>query len=434
MKLLVLFYANLYRLGFVLFCLTILSGEVYTQKKAKNNQEKKAVPVILIHGIGGSDLDYRPAGKRGLWRNGFPNDVLIKFPGAPQNLQFDQNGKPREDSISPHIKAIKFYDAPGKDISDLSKFLLKNGYQQNLLFEFYYDFRYSVIHNASVLSQFINRVKLQTRSPLVDIVAHSMGGLIAKQYLLEDKTHSLSIRNLVFVGTPHLGAPKALKVLRYGDNLDVFLIDECKMKRAAHNLPSLFNLLPGRLYFEVNGDGYFKDAADIDGDGIRQVLNFEQTIYNLKNGKETRCPLNPEIDAPPFDRLSSALIDKHLVKFTDEQANWRKPANLNVFMIAGYGIPTLKMITEEETRVVYTYTTEGDGTVPLQSAETAEADEIYYVDLTRLKTNHSQMIGDERIAFQIYKLLQYGAGVYADGIQTERLDSKKFKESIKFGK
>lgn len=414
-----------------------------TNSKTKNNSKSaaakkqpidlKLAPVILIHGIGGSDLDYQPNSK-GMWRNGFPNDVLKGIPGDPQNLQFDANGLPRSDkgNISKDIKVVGFYDVPAsKNITDLSKFLQRNGYGKNInLFEFAYDFRYSAVYNAQKLEEFINQLKSSNQISQFDIVAHSMGGMIAKQYLMNE-ANAANVKNLVFVGTPHLGAPKALKALRYGDNMEVFVIDGCKLKRAAHNFPGMFNLLPGKRYFAASGGGYFEDGDDIDGDKERGVLNFEQMRNNLYNGEEKQCLLRADIDAAPLKQLSPNLVEEHAIKFHESQDNWKKPDGLRVFLLAGYGVPTLKMLAENAGVVKLTYTTEGDGTVPLWSAETAEADEIYYMDLAKFKTDHAQMIGDETINNQILNLLRRGEIKNVAGISKNRPDKKTFQEMTK---
>lgn len=390
------------RVAFLLV-LILAFGETANAQKSKS---AKQPPVVLIHGIGGADLDYQPKGK-GIWSNGFPNDVLISLAGDPQNLQFDADGKPREDTISKDVKAVGFYDVPGgKNITDLSKFLQKNGYTKNSeLFEFAYDFRFSAVYNAEKLGELIKEIRTKNNDQPVDIIAHSFGGLIAKQYLLNSE-NAAKINQLIFVGTPHLGAPKALKALRYGDNLDVKIIDGCKLKRVVHNLPGMFNLLPGKRYFAANGGGYFEDAGDIDGDGVRGVLDFEKTNFNLINGKESRCLMKPSVDATPLNKLSENLLSEHAIKFHDDLDNWAKPSNIRVSMIVGYNIPTLKMLAENADGVKLTYTTAGDGTVPLISAENSNADAIYYADLKRLKTDHSGMIGAKIVVEKILNLLR----------------------------
>ena len=409
--------------------LTLICSAFDGAANAQKSKSATQTPVILIHGIGGADLDYQPTGK-GIWSNGFPNDVLIWKAGDPQNLQFDETGNPRPDSISKDVRAVGFYDVPGgKNITDLSKFLQKNGYvKDSELFEFAYDFRFSAVYNAAKLEELINRIRAKNENQPVDIVAHSFGGLIAKQYLL-NPANAVNVRQLIFVGTPHLGAPKALKALRYGDNLDVKIIDGCKLKRVVHNLPGMFNLLPGRRYFTANGGGYFEDAGDIDGDNIRGVLDFDKMTFNLINGKETRCLLKPSVDALPFDKLSANLLEEHTVKFHEKLDNWTKPENVRVSMIVGYNVPTLKTLSENADGIRLTYTTAGDGTVPLWSAETSAADVTFYADLKKLKTEHSGMIGSPIIAGKILDLLKGVEKSSPNTFSTTRPESKNFTET-----
>jgi len=408
--------------------LILLFAASTKEADAQKSKSNKQTPVVLIHGIGGADLDYQPKGK-GIWSNGFPNDVLIWKAGDPQNLQFDESGQPRPDTISKDVKAVGFYDVPGgKNITDLSKFLQKNGYvKDSELYEFAYDFRFSAVYNAQKLEELINRIRSKNNNQPVDIVAHSFGGLIAKQYLL-NPANAANVGQLIFVGTPHLGAPKALKALRYGDNLDVKIIDGCKLKRVVHNLPGMFNLLPGRRYFAAGG-GYFEDAGDIDGDNVRGVLDFDKTTFNLINGRETRCLLKPSVDALPFDKLSANLLDEYTVKFHDSLDNWTKPENVRVSMIVGYNVPTLKMLSENSDGIKLTYTTAGDGTVPMWSAETSEADAIYYVNLKKLKTEHSGMIGAPIIIGKILDLLKRDDKSSSNNFSIVRPDDKNFTET-----
>lgn len=407
--------------GLIVAC---LSAGVRAQPSPAGKDKKTNTPVILIHGIGGSDLDYVT---RGIWSNGFPNDVLRGFAGDPENLEFDETGHPKGE-MSKGMEATKFFDVPAYyDITDLSRSLAKNGYTKGVdLFEFYYDFRYSVPYTSALLAALIEKAKTDGHSDKVDIVAHSMGGLIARQYLIDKAENAANIRDLVFVATPHLGAPKALQALRYGDDLGVAIIDKCKLKRAVHNLPSMFNLLPGARYFDAAGGGYFTDANDIDADGVKGVLTYDQMVFNLKNGKETRCPMNQQKDTAPFTTLSTPVTDTNLVKFREAQDAWVKPTGVAAFSIVGYGVSTLIGLEEGPGGIKMTYSTEGDGTVPLWSAETSGADQTYFVDLKKMRSEHSEMIGQKKITTLVYNLLHRGTWVPVDGISTNRPDKSIF--------
>jgi pimeloyl-ACP methyl ester carboxylesterase len=397
----------------------ILSAAALGQKSTATTPADR-VPVILIHGIGGADL--RQGGKGLISDGGWPNDVLILTAGDPQKLQFDSKGKPRTDTVSSTVVASGFWDVPfSKDITDLSKHFRKEGYvRDETLFEFAYDFRYSVLRNANGLAALVEDIKARTKKSRVDIVGHSMGGLVAKAYL-SDPIAAANVRTLIFVATPHLGAPKALKALRYGDNLEAPIIDQCKLKRAVHNMPGMMNLLPGKRYFDERG-GYFHDDDDLDGDGVRGLLAYDAMLTNLKNGRETRCLLRPEIDFSDDDehaakdRLIAMLVAEHAIAFHEALDNWRKPAGTTVINLIGTKRATIESIREKGGEVSFSYTDDGDGTVPLWSAAAVEADHIYHVDTKKLNCEHSTMIGIKDMRTQILALLTKGPGVYSDHV------------------
>jgi len=386
-------------------------------------------PVILIHGTGGSRLGI---GSPSPLRQGWPGDVLKGSLGNPENLEFTEGGQPRTDTISSQLAPVDILDVPRQDdLNDLREFFESNGYIQDVdLYEFLYDFRYPVTRNSVALKVFVREVLNRTGESTIDLVAHSMGGLVAQQYL-SDIEGSSNVGTLVTLGAPFLGTPKALKVLRYGDDLGAPLFfDACKVKRAAHNLPGFFNLLPGQRYFQVNGGGYFIDEADIDGDGFKGKLDFDLMVFNLKQGSDNIiCPLQPRRDSAPFNTLSDSLVDEQLVGFQTMRDFWAQPTSVNFYAITGYNLSTVVLIREvndkKEKRYNPTCTNEGDGTVPLRSAETVNADGIYYADLAALRTTHSQMMGNPQIQRQVFGLLNSGAGFYGSNIKTARPASFK---------
>lgn len=85
----------------------------------------------------------------------------------------------------------------------------KNGYTpEEDLFKFPYQWRDSNIENAKLLRDKINEIKQVKNWPKVDVVAHSMGGLLAREYI-ESDYYQDDVDQLVTLGTPHLGAPEA---------------------------------------------------------------------------------------------------------------------------------------------------------------------------------------------------------------------------------
>jgi pimeloyl-ACP methyl ester carboxylesterase len=84
-----------------------------------------------------------------------------------------------------------------------------NGYTpEKDLFVFPYEWRDSNIENAKKLQAKINEIKNITNWPRVDLVAHSMGGLLAREYI-ESDYYGNDVDQLVTLATPNLGAPEA---------------------------------------------------------------------------------------------------------------------------------------------------------------------------------------------------------------------------------
>lgn len=84
------------------------------------------------------------------------------------------------------------------------------------LFTFPYNWRKSNVETALLLKQKIDEIKEICECDKVDLVAHSMGGLVARQYIQSD-AYEDDVDQLIFLGTPHLGAPKAYLMWEGGE-------------------------------------------------------------------------------------------------------------------------------------------------------------------------------------------------------------------------
>lgn len=84
------------------------------------------------------------------------------------------------------------------------------------LFTFPYNWRKSNVETALLLKEKIDAVKAICECEKVDLVAHSMGGLVARQYIQSD-AYENDVDQLIFLGTPHLGAPKAYLMWEGGE-------------------------------------------------------------------------------------------------------------------------------------------------------------------------------------------------------------------------
>ena len=200
------------------------SQSLPNQTKANDALTLDSLPVIYIPGIMGSPM-YDDLNN---------DDILEDFEKAWIGLQYfsmrlDENGiDPLYSQYNIKVAPIRndtantLRDELEEEPLDLFKGFFDNmeanGYilddndndfsEGENLFCFTYDWRKDNTYNAALLSEFIDSVISWTGKDKVNLVAHSMGGIVAKTFIkLFDKSR---IEKLVFIGTPHLGAPEVL--------------------------------------------------------------------------------------------------------------------------------------------------------------------------------------------------------------------------------
>jgi hypothetical protein len=237
------------------------------------------------------------------------------------------------------------------------------------LFCFTYDWRKSLSWNGENLSAFIDLVLQSTNSTKVNIVAHSMGGLVTKSCVKDFDT--ARINKIVFVGTPHLGAPKIYYTMLTGDVefgfFKDFLISNETIRRITENMPSTYQLFPTMEYFDTaigNGstDGHLYHCSLIEEDTyhtppLMEHLGYSGAIQLFKD--------LPEHNDGLLDLSTAVQNDLKKVEF----------GTIEFFNIVGMGHPTIGRILiqyDSKHRPDYLpiYNLDGDGTVPLKSAET----------------------------------------------------------------
>mgnify|MGYP001212852517 CR=1 FL=1 len=121
-------------------------------------------------------------------------------------------------------------------------------------------------HYSNNLGDIVNKIKECTGAKKVDIVAHSMGGIVARNYI--QKIDNTSVRKLIMVGTPNHGG-----LYKKGSLIDILVKNgESKIHldfvELSENHQFMINLNSGD---ETPGDiQYYTLAGKIDnkGDGL----------------------------------------------------------------------------------------------------------------------------------------------------------------------
>lgn len=118
--------------------------------------------------------------------------------------------------------------------------------------EFPYDWRLSIEHNGKLLAQRCSEHLDKWRAVVASagyadptevrivLVAHSMGGLVARYATEVEKARTL-VRRIVTLGTPYFGAVKAVQMLATGKGAPV---PQRAARRLAVTCPGVYDLLP----------------------------------------------------------------------------------------------------------------------------------------------------------------------------------------------
>jgi triacylglycerol esterase/lipase EstA (alpha/beta hydrolase family) len=98
--------------------------------------------------------------------------------------------------------------------------LEESGFEENEeYYRFFYDWRQPVTRSGVDLYRYIDFVKERTGSKKVNIVAHSMGGLVTRSYIenMGGVTYENDIARFVMVGTPNQGSVDSIPMWYGGD-------------------------------------------------------------------------------------------------------------------------------------------------------------------------------------------------------------------------
>ena len=275
-------------------------------------------PVLIVPGLLGTDM-YSDTNQ--LWVN-MPMMAVDVGDGFMNPLQFNNTLQPTDQSVYTGqivSNPDKLFDYTAGLVQEFEN----QGYLQSTtssdatLFTFPYDWRYGASGTimgsttvADLLKEKINEIRQQTGSDQVDIIAHSTGGLLVKQYVMEHPSDN-HIRKAVFVGVPNLGAPKALKVLFEGDNFGIPFLSDSEMQKISQNLPVTYDLSPGQEYYDSLGSYLRIGTLDANNPSYKD-LNYTDAVGYLKNQGYNSLALNNEssfhsADFDNFDMRSSGV-------------------------------------------------------------------------------------------------------------------------------
>ena len=258
---------------------------------------------------------------------------------------------------------------------------------------------YSQATSTPYLEQTLRRLAASSKTGEVTIITHSNGGLVAKALInkLGNEADGL-IDNLVLIGVPQIGTPKAIGSLLNGYKAGIkFQVSDAKARDFSVNTPMIYQLLPHESYFERAGISESTPLFTfVSGEPTVGLINkFGSTLDSYTELKSLILAEEGR-SWPTYDDLEAPAIgNRDLYNATETVldavgASWQPPSGVHVHQLAGVGEETVSGFTYEivqkcakhisfrciETKdtlsPVPVFTYDGDGTVVELSAHTMD--------------------------------------------------------------
>ncbi|MGC8722429.1 MAG: lipase/acyltransferase domain-containing protein [Acidobacteriota bacterium] len=333
------------------------------------NQKQGRPPLVGIHGLMGSQIVDPRTGKV-LWgkmREFFSTtaDMRLALPIAPG----EKSDLVAVGSIK-KVGGVEVYAGIVQTLTQDGGYTLVKGAEpvpEAPFFPFAYDWRLSCVENARRLSAFIDAIAQRCHDPSlkVDIVAHSMGGLIARYYILYGRKDVLGeetpvptdagaahVRKLVMLGTPNMGAVSSLLALIDGSRVGLARIPPDLIA----TMPSIIQLMPSpsdHVLFTAAGEPVALDIYD--------VKTWERERWGIFDPRKRPGILRRYLDLHPGEGEEQAraylrALQAHFGLLLQQAKAFHLaleagpvPASIQTLLLGGDCTPTLRgLVVERE--------------------------------------------------------------------------------------
>lgn len=359
---------------------TVYKRHLASQRRlqpVKVNTSKQYYPIIFLPGVAGTRLYHKWYGlDKELWPATYPLHDITK-------LHMDENGVPKTKDVSAGDilmhgdELLSKLSQPiyGDLLKSIQSIKLENGmsYKNGVnLFPWGYDWRLDNSDHLSALDNFLKKNKLNK----VILIAHSMGGLISRAYAVK---YPDKVETIISIGSPFAGSPKPFYglVMGYTFGNDYYVKAE-GMKVLLQNTPSTYQLLPQYDFVK-------KDSMEIPNEDFYKKIKYKdpdswKDWWSASNSWSMNTKL-----------LEKAKLFYGIVQTSDNPVPL--PSATKHYAIIGVGVKTLDGYSLKEAssdakdyldyngeKVILTpQLGNGDGTVPLKSADIKHTTKTYFI-------------------------------------------------------
>ena len=364
----------------------ILGDEIH-----ERNFDKK--PIVFIPGIAGSELfhiddslvsdEERATGMIGRHNEKNMKRVWAPIGYDPKKITDDLNLKKNENVYGlqqgdlRNVPLFERHSGPAALYGSLLGTLMRN-FPDRPVYLFSYDWRKSNVETAQKFANFVDEItdggKVQ-----IDIVAHSMGGIVSALYL---KDNDERVDKFLSFGTPYEGAPSSQysvsnstlmgeivdRIIETTTGLDTSIISD---------YDSMVELFPTKRMLE-------KYPMQFVGENEREFVNaikaknrnYDELLDRLE-GENLSISMNLEEQDLALDRISQDERYRNYIDFTSiyreggtRDGNVMLMYRPNSMFFFGNNLPTVVSgyFTSENSKIENIMTPEGDGVVPAYSA------------------------------------------------------------------
>lgn len=420
---------------------TKLSEKIKLVEKSKLSKNEKldektkvpdAKPIIFIPGISGSELftideKYLSDIERKTGMISGDNEEHAKRLWLPQGYDADELNEDLKITNEAYglqegdFRGLKVFDrhvGPGAANAVLLNALLIK-FPDRPIYQFSYDWRKSNTLTMKKLDAFIKTIRKRGK---VDIVAHSMGGLVAAHYIRE---HGGRVDKFISLCTPYEGAPHAYNQMAsgniFGGIKDVILENLFGIeKEVVQGYDGLVELYPTAKMLDAYPYQKILNKENFDKIISKKYKDYDDLLEKLHEAGASEDLEPREVQS----RMKSYLGANRFGRFLKKAKNYRRhrsfsePINLlyrpRTMFIVGEGIDTqvsgyYSVDDANETIIKEMVTKEGDGLVPMFSAcmgqRLDQMPEEIREKFQKIKSTHMGMLMDLRAMDAMCKFL-----------------------------